>query len=77
MDLQKEREAFEAWFKSLNKNGRTTYFLGQESKVAWEAWQVAKAQADAPGHITLSHERLQELIAIGVKSALEAQEKKA
>ena len=45
MDLQKEREAFEAWFKSLNENGRTTYFLGQESKVSWEAWQAAKAQA--------------------------------
>lgn len=45
IDIEKEREAFEAWFKSLNENGRTTYFLGQESTVAWEAWQVAKAQA--------------------------------
>ena len=30
-----------------------------------------KAQADAPGQITITHERLQELIAIGVKAALE------
>ena len=45
MDVQKEREAFEAWLKSLNENGRTTYFLGQESTVAWEAWQAAKSQA--------------------------------
>ena len=45
MDVQKEREAFEAWLKSLNENGRTTYFLGQESTVAWKAWQAAKAQA--------------------------------
>ena len=45
MDIEKEREAFEAWLKSLNENGRTTYFLGQESTVAWEAWQAAKAQA--------------------------------
>ncbi|MDM1771072.1 hypothetical protein [Acinetobacter indicus] len=44
MDIKKEREAFEAWLKSLNENGRTTYFLGQESTVAWEAWQAAKAQ---------------------------------
>ena len=44
-DIQKEREVFEAWLKSLNENGRTTYFLGQESTVAWEAWQAAKAQA--------------------------------
>lgn len=39
--IQKEREAFEAWLKSLNENGRTTYFLGQESTVAWEAWQAS------------------------------------
>lgn len=45
MDINKEREAFEAWLKSLNENGRTTYFLGQESTVAWETWQAAKAQA--------------------------------
>lgn len=29
---------FEKWFKSLNENGRVTYFLGQESKIAEEAW---------------------------------------
>lgn len=45
MNIEKERELFEAWVKSLNENGRTTYFLGQESTVAWEAWQAAKAQA--------------------------------
>jgi len=45
MDMNKEREAFEAWLKSLNENGRTTYFLGQESTVAWEAWQAAKAES--------------------------------
>ena len=45
MDIEKDsnREAFVAWFNSLNQNGRTTYFLGQESTVAWEAWQEAKA----------------------------------
>ena len=78
MDLQKEREAFEAWFKSLNENGRTTYFLGQESKVAWESWQAAKEhESNKSGQITVTHERMQELIAIGVKSSLEAQEQKA
>jgi len=44
MDIQKEREAFGAWLKSLNENGRRTYFLGQEPTVAWEAWQAAKSQ---------------------------------
>ena len=45
----------------------------------WDAfragWQAAKAQADAPGHITVTHERFQELIAIGVKAALDEREK--
>ena len=51
MDIQKEREVFEAWLKSLNENGRTSYFLGQESTVAWEAWQAAKAQAVPEGFV--------------------------
>lgn len=44
----------------------------------WVMWlrakRDAKAQADAPGQITVTHERFQELIAIGVKAALESQE---
>lgn len=44
----------------------------------WVMWlrakRDAKSQADAPGHITVTHERFQELIAIGVKAALESQE---
>lgn len=35
--------------------------------------QIEKLKADAPGQITITHERLQELIAIGVKAALEEQ----
>lgn len=42
-----------------------------EINSSWCTWQAAKAQADAPGHITLTYERLQELIAIGVKAAQE------
>lgn len=53
MDFQKEKEIFDAWFKSLNENGRTTYFLGQESTVAWEAWQVAKS---APNWISVENQ---------------------
>ena len=37
-------------------------------------WQAAKAETD--DQITVSYERLQELIEIGVKAALEAQEQK-
>ena len=38
--------------------------------------ELAKSQTDAPGQITVTHERLQELIAIGVKAALEEREQK-
>lgn len=45
----------------------------------WAMWlrakRDAKSQADAPGHITVTHERFQELIAIGVKAALDEREK--
>ena len=57
MNIEKEKEAFEAWLKSLNENGRTTYFLGQESTVAWEAWQ-AKAQAVPEGFVLVSKNEL-------------------
>ena len=63
MDIQKEREAFEAWLKSLNENGRTTYFLGQESTVAWEAWQAAKAQAVPEGFVLVEKLQLAQLMA--------------
>ena len=43
-----------------------------EINSSWCTWQAAKADTD--DQITVSYERLQELIAIGVKAALEAQE---
>ena len=78
--LQKEREAFEAWFESRYDANFMQFaldldmYVDKHTQTSWEAWQAAKAQADAPGQITVTHERLQELIAIGVKAALEAQE---
>ena len=56
------REAFEAWLKSLNENGRTTYFLGQESTVAWKAWQAAKAQAVPEGFVLVEIKDLRDVI---------------
>ena len=38
--------------------------------------ELTKSQTDEPGQITLTHERLQELIAIGVKAALDEREQK-
>ena len=83
MDIQKEREAFEK--EMLNSRyvaGNISAFWDKktqdydiaitELRMAWHAWQAAKADTD--DQITVSYERLQELIAIGVKAALEAQE---
>ena len=78
MDIEKEREAFEAWFESRYDAHFMQFALDldlyadKHTQTCWEAWQAAKA--DTNDQITVSYERLQELIEIGVKAALEAQE---
>ena len=43
-----------------------------EINSSWCTWQAAKEhEANKPGQETLTHDRLQELIVIGVKAALE------
>ena len=37
---------YDEWFESLNKNGRTTYFLGQEGRVSKEAWDYQQGKID-------------------------------
>lgn len=37
---------YDEWFESLNKNGRTTYFLGQEGRVSKEAWDYQQKKID-------------------------------
>lgn len=37
---------YDEWFKSLNENGRTNYFLGQEGKVSKEAWDFQQKKID-------------------------------
>lgn len=36
----------EQWFKSLNANGKTVYFLGNEHKVSKMAWDFQQAKID-------------------------------
>ena len=36
----------ETWFKSLNENGKTVYFLGNEHKVSKMAWDFQQAEID-------------------------------
>ena len=37
---------FEKWFRSLNANGKTVYFLGNERKVSEMAWNHQQAIID-------------------------------
>ena len=36
----------EQWFKNLNANGKTVYFLGNEHKVSKMAWDFQQAKID-------------------------------
>ena len=79
MDIEKEREEFDVYFKGkypelykdvFDKDGDDRAIIGYS--FAWSAWQAAKEhEANKLGQEILTHERLQELIAIGVKAALE------
>ena len=50
MDLQKEREAFEAWFESRYDAHFMQFaldldmYVDKHTQTCWEAWQAAKAQ---------------------------------
>lgn len=88
MDIEKEREAFEAvtsihhciYNADLNYYFSGSKFVGNKAEIevnaGWKAWQAAKEhEANKLGQETLTHYRLQELIAIGVKAALDEREK--
>ena len=51
MDIQKEREAFEAWFESRYDAHFMQFaldldmYIDKHTQTCWEAWQAAKAQA--------------------------------
>ena len=79
MDIQKEREAFEAWYcrnhtglkqSDLAKFRTLSGYSFSDSlkiNVSWEAWQAAKAQA-APEAISIGNE-LQSWVAVNSFSA--------
>lgn len=52
MDLQKEREAFEAWVARNIADGKSTSWEGW----CWEAWQAAKAQSLPEGFVLVQNE---------------------
>ena len=91
MDVEKEREAFQKFCEENFdfEHHEQTYFdeqtqcyendIGEDTEsinMAWSAWQAAKEhEANKPGQEIVTHERLKELIAIGVKAALDEREK--
>lgn len=52
MDIEKEREAFEAWFESRYDAHFMQFaldldmYVDKHTQTCWEAWQAVKAQAN-------------------------------
>lgn len=64
MDIQKEREAFEAWLFREYPNAKDfmivyrpdeNIYEHRPTQVRWEAWQAAKAQAVPEGFVLVPH----------------------
>ena len=57
MDIQKEKEAFEAWFESQYDAHFMQFaldldlYVDKHTQTCWEAWQAAKAQAVPEGFV--------------------------
>ena len=64
MVVQKEREAFEAWFESrydahfMQFALNLDFYVDKHTQTCWEAWQAAKAQAVPEGFVLVSAEQM-------------------
>ena len=62
MDIQKDREAFEAWFESRYDAHFMQFaldldmYVDKHTQTCWEAWQAAKAQAVPDGFVLVLKE---------------------
>ena len=62
MEIQKEREAFEAWFESRYDAHFMQFaldldmYVDKHTQTCWEAWQAAKAQAVPEGFVLVEKE---------------------
>ena len=75
MDIQEEREAFEAWYcrnhtglkqSDLAKFRTLSGYSFSDSlkiNISWEAWQAAKAQAVPEGFVLVDKHQLAQLMA--------------
>ena len=68
MDIQKEKEAFEAWFESrygahfMQFALDLDFYVDKHTQTCWEAWQ-AKAQAVPEGFVLVDKHQLAQLMA--------------
>ena len=68
MDIQEEREAFEAWFESrydvhfMQFALDLDFYVDKHTQTCWEAWQ-AKAQAVPEGFVLVDKHQLAQLMA--------------
>ena len=87
MDIQEEREAFEAYMAEKYKNlvdrrqclNNGGGYMAWDMNVAWQVWQAAKDQAVPEGYVAVPKEPLLKMIESAsmlypVKSIVEAQE---
>ena len=67
MDIQKEREAFEAWFESRYDAHFMWFaldldlYVDKHTQTCWEAWQAAKAQAVPEGFVLVQKDLVQSI----------------
>lgn len=65
MDMQKEREAFEAWFESRYDAHFMQFaldidmYVDKHTQTCWEAWQAPKAQAVPAGFVLVKMDDLE------------------
>ena len=68
MDIQKEKEAFEAWFESrygahfMQFALDLDFYVDKHTQTCWEAWQAAKAQAVPEGFVILKASDVREIL---------------
>ena len=67
MNIQKEREAFEAWFESrydahfMQFALDLDFYVDKHTQTCWEAWQ-AKAQAVPEGFVLVEKAKLMQIV---------------
>ena len=67
MDIEKEREAFEAWFESQFESTKLDKFddgvyWHERAQMSWEAWQAAKVQAVPEGFVVVPKEPTESML---------------